>query len=194
MSEILTEFLKSFEVLTSEEISLINEHTVLKSFKKGSILLKEGEVAKNCYAILKGCVRRYYIVDGEEKTTAFYTEGDPVTSFTSYNEKIPSKHFLECIEDCTLTEGTQDLEKEMCRLIPRLENIIRVEVEKEAGKTQENFALFITSSPEERYLNLLKTRPNLLQRVPQHQIASFLGIKPESLSRLKKRILTKTKS
>lgn len=59
MSEILTEFLRSFKVLTSEEISLINEHTVLKSFKKGSILLKEGEVAKNCYAILKGCVRRY---------------------------------------------------------------------------------------------------------------------------------------
>ena len=74
------------------------------------------------------------------------------------------------------------------------EEVKEIEVEKEAGKTQENFALFITSSPEERYLNLLKTRPNLLQSVPQHQIASFLGIKPESLSRLKKRILIKTKS
>ena len=131
------------------------------------------------------------MVDGEEKTTAFYTEGDPVVSFTSYSNQLPSKLFLICMEECVLTVGNQDWEAEMCKRFLKLESIIRIEVEKNAGKTQEAFATFITSSPEERYLQLLNTRADLLNRVPQHQIASFLGITAESLSRIRKRVLKK---
>jgi hypothetical protein len=65
-------------------------------------------------------------------------------------------------------------------------------MEKNAGKAQEEHSLFIISSPEERYLNLLENRPKLLNRVPQHQIASYLVIKPESLSRIRKRIVSKS--
>ena len=79
----------------------------------------------------------------------------------------------------------------MISKFPKLEPIIRSEMEKNAGKAQEEHSFFITSSPEERYINLIENKSELLNRVPQHQIASFLGIKPESLSRLRKRILTK---
>ena len=74
---------------------------------------------------------------------------------------------------------------------PQLESLSRVIAEVILTKQQESFTEFKTSSPEERYLNLLKTKPDLMQRVPQHQIASYLGIKPESLSRIRKRLMAR---
>ncbi len=187
----LTDIISSFPSLNEEEAKAIAENIIVKSYNKGTVLLNEGDISKECYMVLKGCVRQYYIIDGEEKTTAFFTEGQPVASFTSYINQIPSKHFLVCAEDCSLTVGTKEKEEAMCKKFPKLEPIIRSEIERNAGTVQEEYSAFITSSPEERYLNLLEKRPSLLNRVPQHQIASYLGIKPESLSRLRKRIITK---
>lgn len=188
--EVLKNFLKSMNMLTNDEMNLILNRTKTRSYKKGDIILREGQISKECYFVLQGCVREYYLIDGEEKSTGFYTEGQPMTSFTSYPGKKPSKHFLVCAENCIVTVGNDDLIGEMCSIIPRLEPIIRQEVEKETGKMQEEMARFITSSPEERYKNLLEKRPELLNRVPQHQIASYLGVTPESLSRIRKRLLT----
>lgn len=193
MEQALTQFLKSFQFLTDAEIDILVENTNLCSFKKGSLLLVEGEVSKNCYAVIKGCVREYYLQDGLEKTTAFFTEGQAVNSFSSYIKGVPSKHFLECCEDSVLTVGNQQLEDRMCQLIPRLEKFIRLEVEKHAGELQERMATFMTSTPEQRFLYLLKHQSELMGRVPQHQIASYLGITPESLSRIKKRLYTQKK-
>lgn len=190
MHDILRGFIKEFGMLTDEEIEIIIDNTVIKSYKKGTVLLREGQVSKECYMVLKGLVREYYIKDGEERSTNFYTEMEPVNSFTSSTGQKPSEHFLVCAEDCTLTVGTDSLEQEMCKRIPRLEAIIRQEVEKHTGIMQDHMAKFITSSPEERYMNLMESKPELLNRVPQHQIASYLGIKPESLSRIRKRLLT----
>lgn len=191
MNQDLIQFLKNFDVLTFEEILIIAKDTVTKQFKKGDILLKEGQISKECYSVIKGCVREYQLKEGEEITTAFFTEGEPIVNFTSATAQSPSSSFIECVEDSVLTVSNQELEKLMCEKIPRLEAIIRIEVEKNAGKKQDELASFITSSPEERYLNLQKNRPGLLNRVPQHQIASYLGIKPESLSRIRKRLVTK---
>jgi CRP-like cAMP-binding protein len=190
MKEILKGFVESFQILTKTEVDMIVDNANVKSFKKGSVLLKEGQIAQHCYFILKGCIREYYVVDTEEKSTAFYTELDAVTPFSSYTNQTPSKSYFVCAEDCILTVSTQSLEAEMCAKIPRLESIIRQEVEKNTGKTQDELASFITSSPEQRYLNLLETRPSLINRIPQHQLASFIGIKPESLSRIRKRLHT----
>lgn len=187
----LIKFIKNFDTLTDEEAQLIVDNTNVQAFKKGTLLLQEGQVAKYCYLVLKGCVREYYLVDGIEKSTAFFTEGQPVTSFTSFSNQTPSKHYLVCAEDCILTLGTQETIDDMSSKIPGLESIILQEVEKTTGQAQDEFAAFVISSPEERYLNLLETRPDLLNRIPQHQIASYLGITPESLSRIKKRIVSK---
>ncbi len=189
MHEILRGFIKEFGMLTDDEIEVIVDNANIKSFKKGTVLLREGQVAKECYFVLKGLVREYYIVEGEEKSTNFFTEMEPVNSFTSHTAGKASKHFLVCAEDCVLTVGTDSLEQEMCRRIPRLEAIIRQEVEKNTGKMQDDIANFITSSPEERYRKLQEDKPELLNRVPQHQIASYLGVTPESLSRIRKRLL-----
>lgn len=187
MKEEFRAFIKSFPFLNPDEVDIIVEHTVLKTFPKGTVLLREGMVCLECYAVVRGCVREYYLKDGLEKTTAFFTEGQSVNSFSSYANQVPSKHFLECAEDCLLTIGNQSLVDQMCERIPRLTEFIKNEVEKDAGELQERMASFMTSSPEERYKDLLENNPSLMNRVPQHQIASYLGVTPESLSRIKKR-------
>jgi CRP-like cAMP-binding protein len=186
-------FISSFPFLNVDETEIIVENTILREFKKKEILLKQGNISKECYAIIRGCVREFYLKDGLEKTTAFFTEGQSVNSFSSYNNQVPSKHFLECSEDCLLTVGNQSLVDQMCERIPRLTEFIKSEVEKDAGELQERMAFFMTSSPEERFSDLLENNPTLMNRVPQHQIASYLGVTPESLSRIKKRAYQKKK-
>lgn len=162
-----------------------------KHYKKGDILLREGEQARNSYYVVTGCVRQYYLIDGEEKTTNFYTEEESILSTISTINKLPSKFYLECVEDCLVKESSYSQEAEIYEKFPRFEKLCRITTEEQLGKFQERFAIFMTSSPEERYLNLVNTRPDLLNRVPQYQLASYLGIKPESLSRIRKRILGK---
>ena len=191
MQQALRAFLSGFPFLHADEINTIVKHTQLQLFPKGHVLLKEGQVSQECYAVVQGCVREFYIKDGMDKTTAFFTEGMPVNSFSSYTNQVASKHYLECAEECLLTVGTQSLVDEMCERIPRLSDFIKDEVEKEAGALQERMAAFMTSSPEERFENLLHHNPGLMNRVPQHQIASYLGVTPESLSRIKKRYFQK---
>lgn len=191
MTNELRTFVSGFSFLNPEEIDIIVENTVVQEFKKDSMLLKQGDISKSCYAVIRGCIREFYIKDGLERTTGFFTEGQPVNSFSSYSNQLPSKHFLECTEDCLLTIGNQSLVDQMCERLPRLTEFIKTEVEKEAGVLQERMAIFMTSSPEERFLNLMETNPKLINRAPQHQIASYLGVTPESLSRIKKRVFQK---
>jgi CRP-like cAMP-binding protein len=191
MEAYLYNFLKEFPILTEAERQLIVDNSNIQAFDKGSYLLREGQIARHCYLVLKGCVREFIIQGGEEKTIAFYTEHQPIALFTSATQGSKARHYLVCIEDCILTVSNQAMEEEMCRLIPRLESIIRHEVEKNSGILQDKLSRFITLSPEERYLDLLAQRPDLFRRVPLNQIASLLGITPESLSRIRKRTMQK---
>lgn len=190
MENEFTKYLADLPMFSEEEKQFLAENITVVSFKKGDLLVREGEVATRCYFVLKGCVRQYKLIDGEEKTTAFFLEQQAVVSYTSYVQKIPSNHYCVCVEDCELIVGTPDTEQEMYRKFPKLEAFTRAFMSEDFGKTQEAYSTFITSSPEERYRNLLKTQPELFQRVPQHQIASYLGMTPESMSRIRKRIVS----
>ncbi|MBA3987338.1 MAG: Crp/Fnr family transcriptional regulator, partial [Flavobacteriales bacterium] len=107
--------------------------------------------------------------------------------------KTPSEYFLSCTEDSILTVSNSDVELEVYSKFPKLETLCRMLSEEVLAKERIDFDAFKNSSPEQRYLNLLQNRPELIQRVPQHQLASFLGMKPQSLSRLRARILEKSK-
>ncbi len=186
----LLAFLSKFPMLTGD-LEAIAAQIPIRRFEKGEVLLRAGEICNTCYFILKGCVRQYYLMDGIEKTTAFFTEEQAVVSLTSYSSQVPVDHFVACVEDCTLMVGRLDLEKEMYDQFPVLETITRAMMTQDYGKTQDHLAAFITASPEKRYLHLLETRPELLDRVPQYQLASYLGITPESLSRIRRRVAQK---
>jgi len=177
---------RNFSPLTPEEVELIVEKTIVKEFKKGDILLRQGQIPTKCYMVVEGCVREYLIKDGEEKSTAFYTESE---TFIPQSEKgVPSIHYWECAEDCVLTVSTKSYEEELRKLLPRLEDVFRQIAIDKIYMAKIQWSEFVSSTPEERYLNLLKTRPNLFNRIPHHQIASYLGMKPQSLSRIRKRI------
>ena len=166
------EYSAILQQLSDEERAFIEKFTPVRKFKKGTVLLKEGQISDTCYFNFKGCVRQYYLVNGEEKTTFFYTEGQSITSFESYTNRTPSKHYLECIEDCELSVTTNETEKVMYQRFPHFETLCRKEAEKALGEYQETLAKYITTSPEERYLNfcLLYTSPSprdaTLSRMP----------------------------
>ncbi|PWN07639.1 Crp/Fnr family transcriptional regulator [Rhodohalobacter mucosus] len=174
--------------LTEEEAAAIDECIPIRRFSKGTLLLREGQIATDSYFNLQGCVRHYYLIDGEEKTTAFYTEGESIASLSSYINKTPANHYLECVEECTLAVLNYDKEQELYGRVEGFESLCRASVEEDLGKQQQLLAQYITKSPEDRYLDLLKNRPDLMQRVPQYHLASYIGVKPESLSRIRKRI------
>lgn len=192
MEDALGDFMSRAANFTEEETAFIKDLMPVKTFPKGTILLREGQIATECYMNLKGLIRRYIIVDGEERTTEFYTEEQPVASLVSYNHKIPADHYFACVEETTVAVLSYDNERKMYKQYPHLEQSCRVEVETDYGKHQSKMARFMTSSPEERYQHLLETNPDLLNRVPQYHLASYLGIKPESLSRIRKRMLQKS--
>lgn len=190
MQDILFDFISKYVSLTEDEKEAIISLDIFRSVKKGTILLKEGQKSKDSYFVLKGCIRAYYVLDGEEKTTAFYTEMEALTP-PCVISKTPSEYYISCLEDTILTVSNSDMEVEVNRKFPKFETICRILSEELLAKQRIDFDEFKTSSPEQRYLNLIQKRPDLLQRVPQHQLASYLGIKPQSLSRLKARILEK---
>jgi len=192
MQDILFDFISKYISLTEDEKKAILSLDIFRSVKKGTTLLKEGQKSKDEYFILKGCIRKYYIINGEEKTTAFFTEMESLTPHC-VKSNAPSEYFISCVEDTILTVANPDMGAEINTKFPKFEIMCRIFSEELLAKEQIGFDEFKTSSPEQRYLNLLQNRPDLIQRVPQHQLASFLGIKPQSLSRLRARILEKSK-
>lgn len=173
---------------TQEEKDFFAANIVVKRVKKGDFLIKEGQPIKASYHVFKGCVREYYDKEGEEKTVAFYTAGESLTDDGNTVNKPPSKVSWECISECIVSVFTFEVEKEMYRRFPRLESICRMGIEKQYSNYKTAINLYLSSSPLERYENLVKTKPELFQLAPLYQIASYLGVKPESLSRIRGRM------
>lgn len=192
MENILFDFISKYISITEEEKNALLELDLFHTLKKGTVLLQEGEKSQNSYFVLKGCIRTYYLIDGEEKTTAFYTEMDVLTPHCVIS-KTPSDYYISCVEDSILLISNTDMGVEINSKFPKFDRMCKLLSEELLAKQQVNFNEFKTSSPEQRYLNLLQKRPDLIQRIPQNQLASFLGIKPQSLSRLRARIFKKKK-
>ncbi|MCF6350870.1 MAG: Crp/Fnr family transcriptional regulator [Flavobacteriaceae bacterium] len=191
MENILVEMMSNFIDLTEDEKQGILDAFPIRTYKKGTDLLKEGQIAKDAFLVIKGCARKYSIENGEEKSTEFYTEFQSAVNFDSMSNSSPSKYYFTCTEDSTIAIINSEKENALYKKFPRFGEICRVEMEKMLGASQEKLSTFINSTPKERYLNLLKDRPDLINRVPQHQLASYLGIKPETLSRIRRRISLK---
>lgn len=189
MESILLKYLTKFTTLNEEEQQAIVKDILIEEYKKGTMLLRQGDVPTTCYFVLKGCVRQYSIDEtGKEVTSNFYTEEQAIANFNHHKQDKASTYSLTCVEDCILVVGDLDTEKDMYNKYTQLETMTRKMIEEKLGDMQDEMAAFIASTPEERYKTLLQKRPQLVDRVPQHQLASYLGITPESLSRIKKRI------
>lgn len=190
VENILFDYLSKHILLTKEEKQIIKDLSLIKEYKKGTVLLKEGNLSNENYFILKGCLRSYYVIDDKEKTTEFYTELEVLAPVCVIQNK-PSEYYISCLEDTVLLVSNSQIEEEAFAKFPRFEMLCRVLSEELAAKKQVEFDNYKILSAEERYLKLLEDRLDLCQRVPQYQLASYLGITPQSLSRLRKRIVSK---
>ena len=188
MENKLLDYFSRIMPISKEEADAIAATMVIKHFKKGDILLKEGQISTEAYFVLEGCVRQYFIVDGEEKTSNFFTEEQWVISLNSFSNNLPSNHYMACATDCYLVVGNREKEEDLYHRFPKLETVSRKVMEKVFTEQQELMATYTTDTPEQRYVKLLNSRPELFQKIPQYQIASYIGVKPESLSRIRKRI------
>lgn len=182
-------FLRRYIDLSDDQMNQIVQGTPIESFKKGTVLLKQGERETHCIFVLKGCLRQYMIdEDGNEVTSEFYTEEQWVNVFNSNSKDNVSKYFLSCVEDSVLIYSLTEDSDKMLSQFSELSNMTNTMMGEKIGEVNEAILRHTSMSNEERVRSLMTQRPDLFTRVPQHQLASYLGIKPESLSRIKKRI------
>lgn len=177
--------------LSQEEIEALEEGMVVIERTKGTYLVKEGQVFSDTFFVLKGCVRQYSLKDGDEKTTNFFTENQWIIPLNELAGAEPLSYNLVCMEDTELVVGNESQAQELFSRFPHFETLARTAMEKTFAEQRKLMLSFQTDTPEERYLNLMRSRPDLLQRVPQYHIASYIGVQPESLSRIRKRMSSK---
>ncbi len=188
MDNRLINYLQKITNLTSDESQILSKSMVVSHKKKGSYLIKEGQYENDSFFIMEGLVRQFKIVDGNEVTTNFFTEEQWIINFESIEGKSISKYNLLCEEDTIVVVGDEDKAVNLFKQFPKFERVSRQIMETVFKKQQEQMVSHLTDKPEKRYLNLLAARPDIFQRVAQYHVASYIGVKPESLSRIRKKL------
>lgn len=184
----ILEFLAKFVSLSESEQSLIRDITRVERYGKGSVLLAEGDVARESWLVLEGCVRVFRGTSSDARTLALHTELHLVMPPT-YGTSAPSPVTIQCLEDVVASASTREEEARAFAEHPSFESICRVMGDALMAHLQQAHIDAVTLTPEQRYLELVARRPELLQRVPQYHIASLLGIQPETLSRIRRRLV-----
>jgi CRP/FNR family transcriptional regulator, anaerobic regulatory protein len=160
----------------------------VKLLGKKEYLLKQGEICNKITFINNGCLRAFYNVDGIENTVQFFFGDSWYTDYASFLTGNPAVENMQALEPTEVVQFKKaDLYK-YYELYPVFERVGRVMAENAFLSISKLNQMLTNEEPEERYLNLLKQRPEVVERIPQHYIASYLGIQPESLSRIRKRI------
>ncbi|NRF37498.1 Crp/Fnr family transcriptional regulator [Pedobacter foliorum] len=157
-----------------------------------TVLLNEDEISKKMFLIEKGCIRVWFNNNGKDITTQFFFENNMVSSIESFRKHIPSPVTVETIEPSIIWWiHKKDLERiiEEIKDIPALRDLFIDTLFERTFDYMKHFFSFIKDTPQERYLNLIREKPQIIQRIPQHYIASFLGITKVHLSRIKSKLL-----
>ncbi len=159
-----------------------------------TVLLKEGDISQKLYLIEKGCVRAWFNNNGKDITVQFFFENSPVASIESFRKRSPSPVMIETIEPSILWWiHKKDADKIIAEIseMPALRDAYINVLFERTFDYMKHFLSFIKDTPAQRYLNLIKERPQLVKRIPQHYIASYLGITTVHLSRIKNKLAGK---
>lgn len=163
----------------------------VETYPKGAVIQEAGKVAKAFFYNVDGFVRLFYWKNGDEITAYFYPKGYFVSAYESFVKQQPSRINLQAVENTQLAIISTEAAMTLLSYSPKFEAISRIVMEDELIAHQIMIEGLLTLNPEERYERLITANPSLLSKVPQHHLASYIGVKPESFSRIKKRYLSR---
>lgn len=192
MFELINKNVTKSVTFSQEELKIFNSLLKQKTVSKKTFLLQEGEVCNFEAFIVKGCVRTYYIdANGFEVILQFGIEEWWVSDISSFHEQNASKLFIETLEDSELLFLTPETKEELLFKVPKFERVFRLMIQRNLSATQNRLVNNIAKPAQERYQEFITKYPTIPQRVPQHFIASFLGISPEFLSKIRAKLAKK---
>jgi CRP/FNR family transcriptional regulator, anaerobic regulatory protein len=186
----LIRYVSNLVDITDNDIKLLTHFFKEANFSKGSILEKEDKIASKLYYVRNGFVRSFFSKEGIEITTQIVGGNKFITSFNSFTSGITSKENIQCISDCEVFYITKYDYEILTKESVFWSTFCRQIYEKVIVQNQQRTIDFIALSAEKRYLKLLNEQPEIIQNVPIQIIASYIGIKPESLSRIRKKIIS----
>jgi CRP-like cAMP-binding protein len=192
MYEIFFQSLKSKVPFTEEELAVVKTYLTPKKLRKKQYLLQEGDVCKFISFVEKGALRSYSIDDkGVEKIIQFALEGWTISDLYSFLTSEPATYNIDALEDSELLLISKSAHEELLEKMPKYESWIRIQITNAYIAMQRRLTSIISLSLEERYAAFTAAYPNIVQRVPQHMIASYMGLTPETLSRVRKKMTGK---
>ena len=192
MKELLKSYLKKKTSLSDDRLDYWTSLLIPKKISRNEYLLREGEIARYTAFVAGGCLRLYSVdPKGKEHILQFAPEEWWIGDMESFSKNTPSSYFIDAIEDSEVLLMDLPAQETLFRQIPEAVAFFQQLMQNRQVATQKRIIFSMSASAEQRYLDFIKTYPSFTQRVPQHMIASYLGITPESLSRIRKQVITK---
>jgi CRP-like cAMP-binding protein len=189
MYEIFFQKFNEKVTLSEEEEAVVKQYLIPKKLRKKQYLLQEGDVCKHVAFVEKGALKAY-VVDygGTESIVQFALEGWIISDLYSFLTDEPSTYNIDALENSELMLISKSAHEELLQRLPKYETYIRLQITGAYIALQKRLTSIISLPLDERYKNFLARYPNIAQRVPQHMIASFMGLTPETLSRVRSRM------
>ena len=186
--QILRDAVNKISPIGEDDWQLCEPGLSLKTLDKSAFFVEEGKVYREIGFVVKGLLRAYYLIEGEEINTAFYMEGQWAKAYHSFLTQTASRQWIQALEDVKLITISYKHLQYLFANSPAWERFGRIATENLYVVAQLRNEMLMLEKPAERYINLTKTQPQLLERVPLYHLASYIGIKQPSLSRIRKRI------
>ena len=189
MFEVLLQSIREKISISKEEFDFCKTLFIPKKLRKRQYLLQEGDVCKYTSFVEKGILRTYTVDEkGNEPILQFSMEGWWIADIYSFLTNEPSPYNIEALEECELLLITKPSWDILLEKVPAFERYFRILIQNNLIATQRRLMSSLSETAEEKYTKLINNFPGCLQRVPQHMIASYLGITPETLSRIRSQI------
>lgn len=188
MSDSLKGFLRKYVQLTNEELEYIVARFKTKTIRKNSYLFRQGDRCKDLVFVQKGCLRLYYLKDDAEISVWFAFPESSAIEIHSFISEKPSNYYLQAIENSEVFYLPKTELNKLYHHQPKMQTMMRNFWEDVILNLLERFTALQTDSAEKRYRDLLE-KPAYLEKIPQKYLASFIGVTPTSLSRIRKQIV-----
>jgi len=185
MENALRQLLDKYLVLSDEDLMLINNQLEFREFPRRTLIVREGETENYLSFVVSGILRKYFYKGRQEVITQLASEGTFISSSVSFFSAMPSQYFIETLEPVTLLSLSRESLHKLYIQIPKMEKLARLIITDLYLQKEKWEQDAITLSIKERFSRFVDDYPELLKRVPQKYIASYLNIKPETFSRLK---------